>query len=129
MPQYVLWVEIESRHMNKLAKTWTIICIILQSTVIGMIPFIYVNIGLWHFSDDVKLTPLLLHYAKGSYEFYALFVWGNDKCAEEISDTNPDRDCLCEIVGSINVFWSSTVLNLVLLFGMFNNAVIIYLKG
>ena len=105
MPQYVLWVEIESRHMNKLAKTWTIICIILQSTVMIMIPEIYASIGLWHFADDVKLTPLFFHSAKGSWEFYALYIWDNDKCAEEISVTNPDRDCLCEIVESYNVFW------------------------
>ena len=41
MPQYVLWVEIESRHMNKLAKTWTIICIMLQSIVISFMFTIY----------------------------------------------------------------------------------------
>ena len=58
MPVHVLWVDIEQKHLDRIARVWTWICIILQGSVFALIVITYCMFGLVVFSDNSVLTPL-----------------------------------------------------------------------
>ena len=129
MPQHVMWITVEQRHLNRIAKMWTWVCILLQGFVFALIICTYCFIGLLNFTDSSKLTPLFYKDLEGKFYFYGRFFFDSSACAEAIKSTvDADEKCICNDINGARVFFLNTFLNLILLFGLFSNLFGIYAK-
>ena len=59
MPKNVIWLAIESKHLNGIARFWTIVTIVIQSFVYFLILLMYYYTGLLKLKDGNKMTATL----------------------------------------------------------------------
>ena len=102
----VLWIDIEQKHLDRISRAWTIICIITQLGVFICIITSYMYVGLvdYHGSNSV-LTPLFFksNDKKGEirrFYFYAIFTASigdpDEWCPKAINTSLDDYDCICD---------------------------------
>ena len=48
----VVWLDIERKHLDKISRIWTIICIAIQTLVFILIMSIYCLFGIYKFNND-----------------------------------------------------------------------------
>ena len=71
MPDQVIWIAIEQRHLNKIARSWTIFIIFVQVFSLFIVIGVYFFLSLIDFDGtDAYLTPLLYITYEGKYFFY-----------------------------------------------------------
>ena len=95
MPINVIWVEIESKHLNGIARFWTILSILTQSFVYFLIILMYFYISLLEFSNEDKLTTLI-YYNKQGPDFYSMIFTSfnpsyKDRCNEAITECGSEH--------------------------------------
>ena len=121
MPSAVIWIEIEQKHLNRIARIWTIACIVVQ--VLALIAIIYTFVGftLITFEEtSVRLTPTFYIDAV-NYFFYFTFMTKDAKhCEEQIVKANENNQvCICELITTDKIIWLNSSLAIILLGGVF----------
>lgn len=122
-----MWITVEQKHLNRIAKMWTWVCILIQGNVFGLIICTYCFIGLLTFDDGSKMTPLFYRDPTDGFLFYGTFFFKPTICEKAIIE-GPHFDCICNNMQGARVFFLNTFLNFVLLSGMCSNLFGIYAK-
>ena len=55
MPENVIWIAIEQKHLNRIARSWTIFSIIVQNVAFIMIIAVFCFISVINFNDSEQL--------------------------------------------------------------------------
>lgn len=100
MPAHVIWLELEQKHLDKISRVWTWICIFIQLTVFLLIIYTYSFIALYVFADETKLTPLFYKTQTEGFLFYGIFLESFDSaesaCAKHIDQSDEAvASCIC----------------------------------
>ena len=90
VPEHVLWIAIEQKHLDHISRVWTILCIIVQKMAFLCIIAIYVFIGLIKFGDKEHLTPLYFKNINDEYYFYLYFANNSSECIGAIEAENQE---------------------------------------
>ena len=79
MPVYVVWLAIESKHLNGIARFWTLVMIVIQCAVFVLIILMYYYISLIEFFDNEghksKLTTILFVNSDGKAYYNMIFSY------------------------------------------------------
>ena len=94
MPQQVIWLAIERKHLNRIARAWTVFCIVVQVISFAVIILIYIFISLFEFENGrEKVTPLFYIDSKNKYKWYFSIY---DDSLEQCMKTNEGLSaCTC----------------------------------
>lgn len=95
MPKHVIWLEIESKHLNGIARFWTMVSIVIQCTVYALIILMCFYISLVEFKQtdsesgssikESKLTPLLFKDSDNTY-YYNMIFSKERRCTDKIAE-------------------------------------------
>ena len=121
MPSAVIWIEIEQKHLNRIARIWTILCIVDQTLALVITIGIFIFFSIIDFVDtDVVLTPLFYRDSE-NFVFYYSFI-GKDAthCEEQIVQaTEKQQVCICELITKSKIIALNSSLAIILLGGVF----------
>ena len=71
IPEEVIWIAIEQKHQNRIARLWTLFSIFAQVTTFIVIIAIYCYISLINFAETkAELTPIFYIGNDRTYHFY-----------------------------------------------------------
>ena len=141
MPKNVVWLAIESKHLNGISRFWTIVTIAIQSFVYFLIVLMYYYTGLLELKDGNKMTATLFENSDHISFWNMIFAKFNtsyqDRCDEAITQCNQSSaeeydedvcDCVCDVLNSPRNFILNIVMCIVLFFGIIFNTIGIYAK-
>ena len=117
MPEAVIWIAIEQRHLNRISRAWTIFCICVQKMAFFCIIGAYFFISLINFHETQSfLTPLLyINHESKIYFYFSVYFGHYELCINNVVDPNSSEDvkkCVCDALMSNDI----VVLNSCLVF-------------
>ena len=87
MPENVIWIAIEQKHLTKIARCWTIFCMMVQILTLFITIGVFCFIPMIHFSSTKtlpKLTAIFFIDNGYIYHFYFGKLHHRDICEENI---------------------------------------------
>ena len=108
MPEAVIWIAIEQRHLNRISRAWTIFCICVQFLAFLCIIGAYFFISLMDFEGVSSiLTPLLyITHRRTIYFYFSVYFGGKENCLMTVVDSSSSlnvRQCICDALMSSEI--------------------------
>mmetsp|Transcript_34698 Transcript_34698/g.45632 ORF Transcript_34698/g.45632 Transcript_34698/m.45632 type:complete len:133 (-) Transcript_34698:480-878(-) len=118
MPEHVIWIAIEQKHLNKIARSWTIFSIFVQKLTVLMIIGAYTLISIINFNDTpATLTPMLFISAdKQNYFYFSVASKSLENCMNDVAETSEtNKLCMCRTMMRTSVIVLNASLAIILL--------------